>query len=244
MDLVGIREQLVKVSGRYDLVDASNGYADTGMNFYINEAQKSLERKLGITVVEGKIYKDLAIGDYLIKFQDCRAIKEVWLLIAGSKRQRLEKIDESDMREVNYTVPLSSATKGPPTYYYPTNLRRIPETETGLSDSATILEFIDVDSPYDPTYKGIVIYPPSDLAYGLEIDGLFYGLKLTNDTDKNIWTVEYPSLLMKATLRELATFFKGGKTVSAWDTIIDSELVDIDKDTIEQGLSDVNKTEG
>lgn len=248
MNLLEIRTQFVKISGRYDLVDPSD-FADAGADFYIQQGQRSLERRLNINPSVAKFYDDIAIGTYKVSVANCRAIQEVWIMNSES-RTELEKIDGYKLRGIHqkfvsnmYSTPLSTMATGRPTYYYLTNLRRSPETEAGTLDSATLSSYLDITYPFDPANTGIIILPRCDAAYGIEIKGLFYSPVLTLDTSTNLWSTNYPTLLIWSALRELEIMFRGSKTVSSWEGLIEGELLGIEKDAIEQEIATINTLE-
>ena len=248
MNLLEIRTQFVKISGRYDLVDPSD-FADNGADFYIQQGQRSLERRLNINPSVAKFYDDIAAGTYKVSVANCRAIQEVWIMNSDS-RTELEKIDGYKLRGIHqkfvsnmYSTPLSTMSQGRPTYYYLTNLRRTPETEAGTLDSATLSSYLDTTYPFDPTQSGIIIFPRCDVAYGIEIKGLFYSPVLTLDTSSNLWSTNYPTLLIWAALRELEIMFRGSKTVSSREGLIEGELLGIEKDAIEQEIATINTLE-
>lgn len=249
MNLLQIRTQFVKISGRYDLVNPST-FADAGADFYIQQGQRSLERRLNIAPSIAKFYDDLTIGTYKVSVANCRAIQEVWIMNSES-RTEVVKLGDYDLRAIHqkyitnmYTTPLSTMESGRPNYYYPTNLRRSPETEAGAGDSATLSSYIDTTYPYDSANTGIILFPRCDEAYGIEIKGLFYSPTLTTDVGTNLWSVSYPTLLIWAALRELEIMFRGSKTVSSWEGLIEGELIGIEKDAIEQEINSINVLEG
>lgn len=249
MNLLQIRTQFAKISGRYDLVNPST-FADNGADFYIQQGQRSLERRLNISPSVAKFYDDIAIGTYKITVANCRAIQEVWVMNSES-RTELEKLGDYDLRAIHqkyitnmYSTPLSTMEQGRPLYYYPTNLRRSPETETGVGDSATLSSYLDTSYPFDPASSGIIILPRCDGAYGIEIKGLFYSPVLSVDISTNIWSYNYPTLLVWAALRELDIMYRGHKTASNWDSYIEAELLNLDKDAIEQEINSIDVLEG
>lgn len=249
MNLLQIRTQFAQISGRYDLVNPST-FADNGADFYIQQGQRSLERRMNIAPTQAKYYIDLEVDDYLVKFQNCRAIHSVWVMNADT-RTEVEKIEDYDLRAIHqqwvenmYSTPLSSMDSGRPTYYYPTNLRRVPEDEDGSGDSATLSSYLDTSSPYDTSYTGIILLPKCDEAYGLEIQGLFYSPILSGDTDTNYWSVNHANLLIWAALRELEIMFRGSKSASSWESFIEAEIMNIDKDGIEQQINSTHELRG
>ena len=249
MNLLQIRTQFAQISGRYDLVNPST-FTDNGADFYIQQGQRSLERRTNINPTRAKYYVDLSIDDYLAKFQNCRAIYSVWVMNSES-RTEVVKLEEYDLRAIHqqyvenmYSTPLSTMDSGRPIYYYPTNLRRSPESSTGYSDSETLSSYMDTVSPYNTSYTGIILLPKCDEAYGLEVDGLFYSPALEEDDDQNYWSDNHANLLVWAALRELEIMFRGSKTASAWESFIEAEIMNIDKDGIEQQINSTHEFRG
>lgn len=243
MNLLDIRKQFVKISGRYDMVVDAVDFADNGANFYINEGQKSLERRIDFSPANAKFYRDLTVGEYLIQLAGCRVVKEVWVLDTDSRTQ-LEELSEGDLKEFSETLPLSSATRSKPTHYYNVGLRRSPDDEDGAGDSSIIQSFIDTLSPSNPAYTGVVIWPPADSTYGIEVSGLFYNTVLTDNTDENYWSVRYPMLLIMSALYHLEIMYKGSKSSSAWHALIEAELLNIEFDSVDQESYNVHQTRG
>jgi hypothetical protein len=248
MNLLQIRTQFAKISGRYDLVNPST-FADAGADFYIQQGQRSLERRLNINPTVAKFYNDLTTGQYKVSISNCRAIQEVWILSSES-RTEVKRLGDYDLRAIHqqyvsnmYTSPLSTMETGRPSHYYLTNLRRTPEDNDGSTDSSTISSYIDTSYPYDPASTGIILFPRCDEAYGIEIKGIFYSPILSSDEDSNVWASNYPTLLIWSALRELEIMFRGSKTASSWESLIEGELVGIEKDAIEQEINSIDTLE-
>ena len=249
MNLLGIRELFVKISGRYDLVNPST-FADNGADHFIQEGQRSLERRLNISATKAKFFTTLSEGGYKIELQNCRAIREVWVM-DNAARSELTKLEEYDLRGQHqkfvsnmYTVPLSTMDTGRPLYFYPTNLRRVPEDEDGSTDSAVLSSFLETTSPYDPTYTGIVLFPRAEKEFEVEVSGLFYSPKLTANTDENYWSVTYPNLLVMAAVKQVEIMYRGLKAGSSWDRLMEPELENIEKDMVEEEVSTVHNMRG
>ncbi len=267
MDLLAIRTQFVQTSGRYDLVVDAVDYVDRGANWYINQGQKSLERKMNVASTKAKVFKDLDIGTYLVTLVDCRAITGVWIM-TEERKIPLIKIDpdRAKLNPESYMPALDSAGRAIPTYWYPTNLRRAADAESNTntvtfggevvtfggesvtmgygSDSDTIEEFIDTVTPQDPTRSGLVIYPPTDIAYGIQVDGLFYNVALSSDDDINYWSVEHSALLIMAAMRTLEGLSRGSKKYADWTAIIDDEIREISMDAAEEESANIVQFKG
>jgi len=250
MNLKEIRKMFVEATGRYDLVVDAVDFGNNGADFYIQEGQRSLERRINVGGSRGKVYKDLVQGDYLVTFKNCRAITEVWVM-NSENRIPLPILDTEYLKGIHqkfvdnmYTTPLSTMTQGRPTYCYATNLRRSPDEDSPPADSATLQSYLDTTSPYDPTYNGLILLPPCDGAYSLEIAGLFYNSKLEDDGDEGWWSIEHPQLLVMSAMRSLEILYKGSKSAQSWSQLVEEELLNIEKDFIEQEISQIWEMNG
>ena len=246
MNLLEIRTQFAKISGRYDLVNGSFG--DAGADVYINEGLRFLDRKLDYGPSVGKYYKDLTAGDFKVPLDNCRAILEVWT-INSTSRTEVALLDEYELRSVyqrnsTYSTPLTTMERNRPLYYYPTNFRRVPDANTFSTDSATLLSYLDTTSPHDPTVNGIIIIPPPDTDYAIEVSGLFYSPKLTLDIDTNYWTLNHPNLLITAALRQLDIMYNSARNFRTFEESMATDLRDLEYDFISQSTTDAVELEG
>ena len=89
MNLLQFREFFANRSGRLDLV--SEDYSDEGIDTFIYEAQKFLDRLDETQKSWAVRFCDLAIGDIATTIPYCRAIKEVWVAHPTEGRYQLEK---------------------------------------------------------------------------------------------------------------------------------------------------------
>jgi hypothetical protein len=239
VDLVGIREQFVKISGRYDLVKDVVDWEDNGANYYIRAAQDMLERTVGILPEsEGRIWDTLAINGYYLAFQKrCRSIKEVWIN-SSTARTKLEKVDWSKMR-AEYSEPLIEIGSGTPLYYCPAKLREVDATDKNAT--GTFADYSQADSK---DYRGILILPPTDSPIDVEVLGIFYQSVLTNDTDTNAWTLLYPDVLIKAAIYQVEVFYSSKSRVGNILSAVGLDTSEIEKDVIEEEITDITQIEG
>jgi len=193
---------------------------------------------------------DITSDSFKLNIKNCRSIHEVWIMDSDS-RTKLKKVDASVLRGTdpitganNFTDSFSQITKGRPAYYYPAMLRRVPVGTDASEDSDTLQSYVDTMDPYDPTYNGIIILPPADTDYTIEVIGLFDSIVLTDPSDTNVWTEEYPQILVMSALRQLEIMFRGSKSVAAWDDSIARELYDIEKDIVDQESTGIDQMRG
>lgn len=235
MTLVELRQKFVELSGRYDLVSSTVTWADSGANFFINAGQNFLDRLIPIPETISSLFLPVAIGEYSVMFQQrCRMILEVWAN-NGEERTFLEKNTLKDLKEY-YSGLVSEIDTGPPLYYALANLRAL-ET-TAKTSLGTFLNYTHAESDTKYNYRGIIVAPPVDEAYVLEVVGQFYQPTLTADAQYNYWTLETPELLLKAALYQLEVFYRNSEGAKDWYNAIMLEAAEIDKDGVEESISD------
>jgi len=236
MNLLEIRTEFVKQSGRYDLVVDAIDFADAGANYFINSGQDYLDRQ-GIVVPEseGKIIKTIFPSEYYISFQNrCRVIQSVWANNSSS-RVELRKVDWEELKNL-YNSPVSDISNGAPLYYTPAKLR---EVDVGDKDSTGIFINFTKSSSFD--YRGILVLPPIDENYDIEIFGKFYQKTLVEDLDENYWTIETPSTLITAALRQIEISYRNVKARREWEGVIDKDLQDLDMDIVDEETSTIEE---
>jgi hypothetical protein len=241
MDLLQARKKYRDLSGRHDLVNVDG--SDDGMDFFINEGRKFLDR-LDENQKSWASYFVLAnIGDFIIRFPYCRAIKEVWVATVGDGRWQLEKKSLQDLTEGYLTGLPASRTNGTPLYYAPGITRYIPENTT-IADMGDLNGFIEVPSDNAYEYNCILINVPTDKQLMVDVRGLFYSAELVNDSDKNYWSDQHPMLLYMATMRQMEVVLRNPSGVTNWTNSILVELQQLGKDLVDEMVSEVSQMEG
>ena len=243
MTLLSVRTQVAKVSGRYDLVtDAPNDdYSDNGMDYYINAGMRMLDKMVDIPESQAKLYYALAAGEYSLTFQfHCRYIEEVWIN-GAEERWQLIKVELNELKQY-YDQPASSTTQGEPGWYALAELRAL-ET-TAQSTLATFINktWTETDEKYD--YRGIIIVPPADGSYVVEISGKFKQATLSADGDENFWTQEEPDLLARAALYKLEAFSRGTENAKNWLSAIVDDVRLLDMDVAAEESYGINQMRG
>ena len=242
MSLVEVREQFVKISGRYDLVVDTDDWADSGADFYINAGQLWLDRFETFKKSYARVFETIESGDWYALFQLCRAIKEVWISNSDGEKWKLDKTD-FDVLRAAYAEDPANIDSGSPLYYSPINIRRIPET----GGAVTIDYFGATEYSADVghfEYNGLVFLPPADGDYKLEIHGLFYQPKLSADDDENYWTEVHPLVLVMAACRALEVVYRNTEGVRDWENSIKSELFGLGLDLAEEEAADIEPPMG
>ena len=250
MNLLEIRTEFVKASGRYDLVNPTT-WADAGANKFIEMGQRDLERRLGRGPVRGKMLLDLAAGSYMASFQYCRSVKSVSVMDEDGKYV-VQKLTAQGIRDWAtqwdvsnpFMKPFAEMTAGRPQIYYPTSLRRVPDGGDFSGDSATLQSYLEVSNTEVTNTSGIIFLPPTDKAYVLEIEGVFYMAGLSGDTDTNYWSTMYPQLLIQASLLQHDKLYRGKTSATQREQDLQMALLDIEKDIVDEESTDIDQMEG
>lgn len=237
MNFIQIKDHFSVLSGRYDLIDNSSRGT---LEMIFNHASRYLDMLSQNSKSAGSSFVQLSSDEYSVSFPLCRSVKEVWVTTATAKWQ-LEKMSLQDLI-YNYYRSNVSVDSGAPLYYSPVITRVIPEG-TDLTGFSSYLNYIDTTSTtYD--YNAIVIAPPTDEELLVEVKGFFYSKELTNDQDSNYWSEMFPSILIRAAMRELELYNQNESKAKLWESYLITDMIEISKDLVEQSISEVDQMEG
>lgn len=240
MDLLGIRQQFCKLSGRYDLATTSVAEFDTdnGADFFINSGLRFLDRHGYTPKTLSKYFDKVLTGAWYLTFQYCRSIQEVWVNNA-EERYKLDKYREGDLYYY-YNALVSETDTGAPLYYSPAVIRTTDATDRTVLGS--FFNYVKTDD--DGTYNAIMFLPPVDEAYVIEVIGNFYSTELTVNTSKNYWTVTNPDVLIKAALYQVEVFHRNREGMKDWLDAINIDVGGIDKDTVDEDVAELTEMQG
>ncbi len=242
MDLVTLREKFVRLSGRYDLVVDTTDWADNGADFYINNAQKLLEKLVEVPMNIGSFYKELAIGEYAISWEHhTRVITEVWIETSES-RAKATKFPLHEVKESYYDLVSDQEDQPTDWVYAVADLRGIDVTDQDAL--GTYLENVEPAGVTVAEARGIIIAPIPTVAVNVQVKGLFHQFVLTDDGDENFWTSEAPGLLLQASLYQLEVFSRGTENAKNWLSAIQTEAMLLDKDVAEEHSVDITQMRG
>ncbi len=239
MNLLEVRKMFVKLSGRYDLVIDTTDWVDDGANFFLQAGQNMIEKLVGdLPESEGRIWNTISADAYYLGFQSrSRAIFQVWVNDSES-RIELEKVSWGEMKEL-YSSSISSVSTGFPRYFCPAKLREIDATGKNV-----IGIFSNFSLPVSSDFRGILIMPPADKDYDLEILGKFLQPELDTDLLENFWTLIYPELLIRAAMYQNELMYRGKESTGKLLNSLMLEISEIEKDGIEETIHGVDQIEG
>jgi len=240
MTLKEIRALFETRSGRSDLVNTDG--SDNGADFYIQSGQRTLDRMTETNKSWARSFKTLAAGDYYAIFKGCRAVKEVWLSTSDG-RTRLTKISQSEFRKTYNEDAPDEIDQGDSLVYCLISLRTYPDGDDVVIDYLYDHELVMEDTD-DFEYMGIIFSPPPDEAAQLEVFGLFYSTTLSADGDESYWSVNHPEILLMAALYHLEVSYRNTEGAKDWLGAMNLELMNLEKDWVENEIADVTQIEG
>jgi len=245
VDYKDLRDMFIELSGRHDLVTDTD--EDAGADFFINAGQKTLDRFFGFSTGKASARYPVIVpaGTFIVKTVGLRAIKEVWLSNADGKTQ-LQKATINELKS-SYNEEFSSVPQGTPGYYAPAIIRPYPDTlasSTGMYNVSDLLLYSATAPAQHYNYHGLVIMPPPDGTYTIEIVGLFYSPTLSATLSGSVWTQTrsywtevHPETLVKAALFELSNFYQGQDSIKSYKDTMMMDVIGIDNDIVEEELT-------
>uniref|UniRef100_A0A6M3JCV0 Uncharacterized protein n=1 Tax=viral metagenome TaxID=1070528 RepID=A0A6M3JCV0_9ZZZZ len=243
MDYIDIRKKFAELSGRWDLL--TTNFEDDGADFFLNAGQRYLDRLLS----DGKMFATypviVAAGTFIVKSIGIRAIKEVWAGNVDGKYQLIP--DTLNKLKTEYSEEFSDVPQGAPKYYAPALLRPYPDTlasTTGMYNVSDLLTYSATAPAQHFNYDGIVIMPPPDETYTIEIVGLFYSPTLSATLSgavwtqtKSFWTEVHPEILLEAAIYKLHGLYHNTSGAADYKALALEDAKGIDHDAVEEQLT-------
>jgi len=240
MEYKDIRLKFAELSGRYDLITAT--YEDNGADFFLNHGQKYLDRLLDAGKMLARYPVILTAGEYIAKSIGIRAIKEVWAANSDGKSQ-LTKCSLDEIKTY-YDEEFSSVTQGTPTYYAPAIFRPFPDTLASTAGMYNVSDLILNGAGPHYTYDGIVLMPPCDGTYTIEIVGLFYSPTLSATLSgavwtqtKSYWTEVQPEILIEAAIYKLQAMYHNTGGALDYKALVAEDILGLDQDIVEEEIA-------
>lgn len=246
MTLLELKTQLIKESGRTDLVVDTAAYVDNGIQHYIDSGQRYLDTHQFTPKSHGWYRLNIVSGAAFQEMQSVRAIKEVWMQNVDGRFQLIKR-PLGWMRE-NYADQVSALDVGTPAYW--AHVVSLVSTEQqGLTRANYTAQFTyDADdllfsdeNQYDR--EAVMWMPPADGAYTLQVLAEFFSKALSADADENFWTLVHPEILIMAAQRAIEVAYRNTEGVKDWNNAIFDSLVGIDSDLVKEEQAGVNQME-
>ena len=232
-----IRIQFAKLSGRYDLINSNN--TDNGADFFLNAGQRWLDRKINHKKSRARYFEEVAAGTWYVKMQTLRVAEEVWI---NDSEERWE-LDRKAWNWLHNEFPdlISSTDRDDPLYWSPAELRGEEITDIDAQGS-----FFNYALAYDDNeeYSAIIILPPPDVSMVVEVVGRFWTPTLTGETMETYWSIQHPDILLTAALYKLESFMRNTAGAKDYLFALGEDVIDLDKDEIQQDIWEVDQLEG
>lgn len=236
MQLSEIREKFIELSGRYDFE------GNTKSHFYINAGVRLLDRMSRFSHSSARSFRKVPAGARAIVLSDCNDVETVFVQRVDSRTQ-ITYLDEELFRELYPQAPSNRPT-GDLTCFTVTSLRHSPELLDVNADDFEVPADMAVVAP-DYYNRLLMSFGPAlQEELVLEIKGAFYSRHMTEDSDKNIWSVQFPDLLLKAALYQLEVSYRNTEGARDWMAAISLDIDNLDKDSLEPRVRDINQMEG
>lgn len=229
MTLSEMRELFVEVTGRKDLEDTSNTIS---ANWYIQRGSKYLDKNFPSPFSKAWIKKDLDEDEYSIELNYCRAVFQIYATDTDNVRYLITKKSLRWWKE-NYDP---DGTSGNPEYWAQAVTRLAPEQFDLTAGDYTDEFTYDTDDHLfgDSFEKSLLLFSPmADETYTISILGRFDSTPLTEDTDSNFWSNEYPDALVFAAALTMERMYRNREGASAWLDAIQDELKGMEDDIAE-----------
>ncbi len=236
MNLQEVRQLFAEKSGFLDSVNEDG--SDNGADFYLNSGQRYLDKLVERRRDIGRVFRYMGPGSYFVRFRNCRVIHRVGVGTTDSWNWLTRK-NLVELR-AEFSKPFELLDRGAPKYFAPAYLRPYdPSSE----DFDGYIGYMDVMTDWKE-YDGVILAPPTDQPYHIEVWGKFYSESLESDSDTSYWTINYPDLLIMAAQRQLEAFFRNSQGVQDWTAVIRAEALELGKDFIEEEYFDIDQMEG
>lgn len=239
MNLLEIRTQFAKLSGRYDLVTSL--FADAGADYFINAGIKFLDREAEFDKDISKFFKQFAVGDYFAEFENYRTTDRVWFA-TSSGRCELEYLAPAAMQTKYGTEPYVDVTGGTSAYFTMAITRSVPEGQA-LDVIGNYGDEIKVDGS-QVSKQGLLIMPPTDTAGMIEVWGKYQTSWPSSDSGTNFWFDSFEDIAVNAALYKLEVSYRNTAGASDWLAAIKLDLLGIERDTIEDDVNRAEEMEG
>uniref|UniRef100_A0A6M3KL68 Tail protein n=1 Tax=viral metagenome TaxID=1070528 RepID=A0A6M3KL68_9ZZZZ len=247
MILSELRTRVIKETGRDDLVKGDG--TDNGIDMFINASIRLLDMFQDNPKSRATHRENMVVGTSYYDIQYCRVVEEVWISTTTSAtdsdtgRSLLDEKDLNWIKEQYPTIPVTDLEDGKPLYWaiYPAGLS--PEffsiaNLAAMTGATHDLEGILFGSH---SYKTqLLIVPPPDIVYTLEVVGKFFSKELLLATDYNYWTVRFPELVILTVSMLLEGMYRNSEGVNDWMRMVKMFLDPIEFDLVEQEARNVN----
>ena len=213
MNLLEIRTDFIKKSGFRGLVK-SGGYVDNGANTFIHSGQRLLDTLQPNPACVRSHLADLEADQYQVTFSNCRVVSSVWVTDEdGGRNNQLTKKTVRELRAL-YPGPVADVDTGIPIHYAP--LTGVEPSMQSAASTDYTGDFLDLLFGKAYATSGIIVLPPADQVYTIEVNGRWFTKEMTADSDESWWSINRPDLLVLAAMCSREMFFRNTEGVKGY----------------------------
>ncbi len=231
MTLYDIRQQFVKATGRFDLVNSDG--SDNGADFFIRQANRILYSTLKILKHLSTYELSLPIGVKAVRMPEHTELRRVDLIFSTTERRNLvyrNKTRFFSMFNKTATIvypvdpfePETFEDRGTPTYY----------TEVSVNELEGTNQYL----------KPLAIYfnCPLEKEATLEVEGYFIE-SLIDDADENALTNLAPMALVFKAAYFMEVYFRNTEGAKDWEMAVSSIVDKFDDEDVAIRTQDINQ---
>ncbi len=238
MTLADLITTFQKESGRLDITTDST----PNVYHYLNAGIRWLDSHFPTPKTAAWYKKDIAAGDYKLKFQYCRAVREVWLTDSADGDVPLERKSLGWMME-EYKDILTDIDQAQPSYWCTIPIGLSPEQQALTSSNYTNeftyrsfpITFSDEAAHYG--YQGIWFMAPADETYTISVLADFFTIELSGSVTANYWTTVYPEAVKLAALMMVEMGYRNYSGQTALEQGIRSIVFGVQADQVTEEMS-------
>lgn len=219
MTLLDIRQLLVQLSGRYDLVKDTETFEDSGADFFINAGVRLLDRLATHPKSFGYVKVEMADDQSVYSLPDLISVSSVEVMSKQSGRVSLSIIEEEVLTK-SYRDSC-----GIPSYYSIHTAIRSPISR--VRDKA--LERLSIR-----------VFPRPMSCSFLIVHGRV-SKELKSDEDYNWWTLGHPETLVRAALYQIESFHRNTQGMNDFMNAILVDIRELNNDAIESEMGSANQ---
>lgn len=239
MNLLEIRKEFIRKSGRYDLV--GEDFSDDGANFFIQAGQRYLDHLGDFQTGQiASLVTGLGEGENEIWLPNCWKVINVYA--QGDECQEWQSLT------FVHSISALTCRFGNGLYYTFIPVREQlgfgGDTCEAQNTPASALTY-PADMKMED-FKGLrlLICPTVTRPTSFRIIGNFSSTELKNDSDKNWWSERYPETLLKASMYQLEVFYRNTEGAKDWLEAVHTDIQNIENSQLLATIQNWNEIDG
>lgn len=232
MQLSEIRSLFLEAAGRYDLKDAGDNDETVSDIFFINSGVRYLDLKHKVQDNKRVHATTLSADTFTVEIENLRTVEAVHVEQSDYELTDLEYKPLAWLRGKYGDFSEVSSEDTPK--YWSSYIRRL---SPGLiTQTEGDFDYGSYDILFDTTRKkkGIVALPPPSSDLLIKVEAIFMSKELSEATDVNWWTTNYPEVLIEAAYLALERFYRNATGYQTHRAIVEDMMSEVDSDDLEE----------